>query len=262
MSNIHPSIAHLAVPIETLTSLEGNPRKGDVDAIVASYAEFGQVKPVVVKRNDDGTATVIAGNHQVEACRRLGWTEIAVVEFEGDYSRAIAYALADNRTNELGTIDNSLLFEMIGGTEGYDELFDSLGWDMFELTSMEEDYRTPAPDNEYIPPVIRQLDEPVNPSVGTSTQMPNLPNPIQRPDGSREMQAPQSVDIATAVTQGAPSVVNNPTKAVVQYTLVFDNPDQQRRWYDFIRWLKTDPAYDGATTSERLLAFIDAHANN
>ena len=39
------------------------------------------------------------------------------------------------------------------------------------------------------------------------------------------------------------------------------SPDQQRKWYDFIRWLKTDPGTDGDTTAERVLNFVDAHAN-
>jgi hypothetical protein len=49
-------------------------------------------------------------------------------------------------------------------------------------------------------------------------------------------------------------------RAVVQYTIVFDDPDQQRRWYDFIRWIRNEPAYDGSTTSEKLISFIDAHS--
>jgi hypothetical protein len=49
-------------------------------------------------------------------------------------------------------------------------------------------------------------------------------------------------------------------QAVVQYTLVFDNPDQQKRWYDFVRWLRNDPGYDGDTTAEKIMSFIDAHS--
>ena len=69
---IHESIKKLAKPIDKLLPLENNPRRGDVDAIAASYAEFGQVKPIVVKDNGDDTFTVIAGNHQVEAAKKLG----------------------------------------------------------------------------------------------------------------------------------------------------------------------------------------------
>jgi len=253
MSNIHESIRHLAVDITKLVPLDGNPRKGNVDAIVASYKEFGQVKPVVVKKNDDGTLTVIAGNHQVEACRRLGWEKVAVVEFDGDNARAIAFALADNRTTELGLVDNDLLFEMMGQLgEDYDELFVSLGWDDFEFASIEDNYINEDDDGTYTPPVLQQFDVP-------STQ----PSPVVTRDnlGETTLSAPPSVDTNTAITQGAPSVVNNQSKTIVQYTLVFDSADQQRKWYDFIRWLKADAGYDGETTTERILNFVDSHAN-
>ncbi len=49
MSGIHKSIEHLATPLENLVHLENNPRKGNIDAIVASYREFGQVKPIVIR---------------------------------------------------------------------------------------------------------------------------------------------------------------------------------------------------------------------
>lgn len=253
MSNIHESIRHLATPIDKLVPLPGNPRKGAVEAIMASYREFGQVKPVVVKANDDGTSTVIAGNHQVEACRRLGWTEVAVVQFAGSDVDAIAFALADNRTTELGTTDNTLLFEMIDMAEEHMELFESLGWDDFEFASMEDNY-TSTDDGTYTPPVMQTIDTaPVAPQ----------PSPVvtRDADGETTLSAPESVDTNTAVTQGAPAVVNNPSKAVVQYTLVFDSAEQQRKWYDFIRWLKADAGYDGNTTAERLLNFLDSHAN-
>lgn len=253
MSNIHESIRHLAVPISTLVPLENNPRRGDVDAIVASYREFGQIKPVVVRPNGDGTSTVIAGNHQVEACKRLGWETIAVVEFDGDNTRAVAFALADNRTNELGATDSNLLYEMIEQAEQYSTLFEKLGWDDFEFASMEDNYITEDDDGTYTPPVIQQFDTP------TATQ----PSPIatRGEDGETTLTAPQSVDTNTAITQGAPSVVNNQSKTIVQYTLVFDSSEQQRKWYDFIRWLKADAGYDGDTTAERLLNFIDTHSN-
>jgi hypothetical protein len=51
------------------------------------------------------------------------------------------------------------------------------------------------------------------------------------------------------------------TKAVVQYMLVFDEADQQRRWYDFLRWLRTDSGTKGDTIAERILHFIDDHAD-
>ena len=52
-SNIHKSLLSLAVPIESLSPLENNPRVGNVEAIVSSYSEFGQIKPIVAKRNEN-----------------------------------------------------------------------------------------------------------------------------------------------------------------------------------------------------------------
>ena len=48
---IHESLRQLAVDIKNLMPLEGNPRKGNVQSIVASYQEFGQIKPIVIRPN-------------------------------------------------------------------------------------------------------------------------------------------------------------------------------------------------------------------
>lgn len=107
--NIHPDLEALLQPIDELTPLPGNPRKGDVDAVMVSYETFGQRKPIVAKR--DGT--VIAGNHQLQAARNLGWEKIAVVLTDDDDLTAKAFALADNKTSDLGTYDDELLTEII-----------------------------------------------------------------------------------------------------------------------------------------------------
>jgi hypothetical protein len=143
---------------------------------------------------------------------------------------------------------------MLEKADGYGDLFDSLGWDEFEFASMEHDYRNDD-DNTWTAPVMRDLDNP------SSVEPPIAPDRTVTADGETEFSAPSSVNTSQAITQGAPSVVSNPTKAVVQYTLVFDSAEQQRKWYDFIRWLKADAGYDGDTTAERLLNFIDSHAN-
>ncbi len=50
MSNgIHESLIELAVDIDVLSPLDGNPRRGNVEAIMASYREFGQIKPIVIR---------------------------------------------------------------------------------------------------------------------------------------------------------------------------------------------------------------------
>jgi len=91
----------LVRPVADLRTLEGNPRRGDVQAVKRSLQRFGQRKPIVAR--DDGT--VIAGNHTLLAARELGWAEIAVVGTDDDEATAKAYALADNRTSALGSFD-------------------------------------------------------------------------------------------------------------------------------------------------------------
>ena len=120
------SLQGLAVPIESLQGLPGNPRVGDVAAVVASLERFGQRKPIVVRRED---GTIIAGNHTWQAAKELGWKEIAVAFVTDDDATAQAFALADNRTSELGTYDDEALKVLIEKVAAVDpELVTASGW--------------------------------------------------------------------------------------------------------------------------------------
>jgi ParB-like chromosome segregation protein Spo0J len=99
----------LAVSIDTVRPMNGNPRKGDVEAVKRSLARFGQRKPIVA--TSDGTIT--AGHHLHAAAVALGWTEIAVVFTDDDDATAKAFALADNRTSDLGRYDHEALAAML-----------------------------------------------------------------------------------------------------------------------------------------------------
>jgi hypothetical protein len=254
MTNISKDLLSLALPIENLIPLQNNPRKGNVDAIMASYREFGQMKPIVVRPDKDGTYVVIAGNHQLQAAKNLGWTEIAAVQMNSNEERAIAFALADNRTMELGHTDLSLLNDIVIDIwDGYPELFEGLGWDEFELAAIQEsqfETENISPSgNGYIAPVlVTEHFQPTNISIEQSE------------DGERKIVANNDFDHNKVAVSGSTMVSpGSAPQAVVQYTLVFDNPDQQRRWYEFIRWLRNDPAIEGNTTAEKLIDFIDQH---
>jgi site-specific DNA-methyltransferase (adenine-specific) len=91
-----------------------NPRRGDVDAVAASLARFGQQKPIVVQAS---TGFVVAGNHLLKAARALGWSEIAANVEELADATAIAFMLADNRTADLGGYDDSLLAAILAEQE-------------------------------------------------------------------------------------------------------------------------------------------------
>lgn len=254
--NIDKSLKDLLVPIDDLAPLEGNPRRGNVDAIMASYREFGQMKPIVIHRQDSGAMTVIAGNHQVEAARRLGWKHIAAVVMDAPSDRAVAFALADNRTTELGHSDSGLVYDLMETIQdsNYAGLFENLGWDEFEIAVLEESSYSASGDgassSEFLPPVITH-PEPVELKVEHRSDE----------DGGSRIVAGDDVDHRAVAIQGSTvAAPGSAPQAVVQYTLVFDSAEQQRRWYDFIRWLRNDPAYEGDTTAEKLMMFIDAHS--
>ena len=289
MSNgIHESLMSLAVDIDTLTPLDNNPRRGDVDAIMASYKEFGQIKPIVVRPNDDGTATVIAGNHQLQAAKRLGWDKIAAVPYDVDGERAIAFAIADNRTMELGYTEPELLNEVILElADIYPELMEGLGWDEFSAAEIEQkvirqDNRVIEPGSGFIPPVISadsgngftsttaRLDryEDYEESDEEERDVPaprpaldrNAVSITQTEDGKQQINIRPGMDQNDAVIRGSTTVApGSAPQAVVQYTLVFDNTTQQARWYEFIKWLRSDPSIVGTTTAEKLIDFIDQH---
>lgn len=241
MNGIHESLISLSIPIGSLASLKNNPRLGDVDAISASYKEFGQVKPIVVVQNSDGKYTIIAGNHQYEAAKRLGWDSIACTVFEGDEHKAMAFAYADNKTSDLGGYDEDLLNQLISnvGNE-YSDLMSDLGMDEFEMAAIEYSVTDAESElltsSEFIPPTMIEDDE--------TDHIPNVPK--------------GSEDNVAALGSTAIPGMKNPS-AVVQYTIVFDSVEQQSRWYDYVKWLRSTPEIDGNTTAERLLNYLDAH---
>jgi hypothetical protein len=90
-----------------------NPRDGDVPAIMRSLERFGQMKPIVVQAS---TKFVVAGNHTLEAARRLHWAEVSAYIVDIDDTTARAYLLADNRTSDLAKNRSNDLFALLEKT--------------------------------------------------------------------------------------------------------------------------------------------------
>ncbi len=128
----------LAFPVDRLDLLPGNPRIGDVDAVARSYAMFGQRKPVVARRQGQG-GVVLAGNHQLLAARQLGWSHIAVVWTDDDDLTAKAFALADNRTSDLGRYDDSFLVAYLQDVEADAELLAAASFTPDDIAALLED---------------------------------------------------------------------------------------------------------------------------
>lgn len=104
------SIQHITTPVDGIKNWEKNPRVGSIEAVAKSLEKFGQRKPIVVNKR---TGEVIAGNHTIMAAKSLGWKEIAAVWVDDDEATAQAYAIADNRTHDLGAYDEQALAALV-----------------------------------------------------------------------------------------------------------------------------------------------------
>ncbi|MFX0573119.1 DNA modification methylase [Nocardia nepalensis] len=119
MSRPVTAIRFDTLAVNLLATFEGNPRRGNVDAIAQSLDATGQYRPVVV---NEGTLTgrameVLAGNHTLLAARQLGWAELAVGIIDVDEQTARRIVAADNRTADLGDYDHTALFELLDGLD-------------------------------------------------------------------------------------------------------------------------------------------------
>lgn len=108
VGRFNPSLLPLLAPIEDLREDPDNANlhgERSVEDIAESFRAFGQQKPLVTKKG----GTVVAGNGGLRAARKLGWTHVAVVQFDGPSEAARAYAIADNRSAEYSERDEEVL---------------------------------------------------------------------------------------------------------------------------------------------------------
>jgi hypothetical protein len=209
---ISEDLRSLAYPIDQLELLPGNPRKGNVDAVAKSLEVFGQRKPVVARRKEGSDmGIVLAGNTTLQGGRRLGWSHIAVTWVDDDDKTAAAFAIADNRTHDLGEYDDEAIIDMVQQFDSDFDLLDASGYDLIEIEDL-----------------------------------------VQKIAGEDETDFSQIFDDEES-SEDTPE--RTPPRPVIQYAIVFDNEEQQQRWFAFIRWLKSEFS-DLDTVAERLDAYI------
>ncbi len=131
INNIAPALCDLTVLIDSLTHDPDNARlhpERNMEAIKTSLTTYGQLKPVVVRREG---MVVMAGNGTMAAARELGWTEIAASVVDMTEAQAAGFGLADNRTAELASWD----FEVVSRLErlASDAGLPVIGWSTEEL---------------------------------------------------------------------------------------------------------------------------------
>ena len=222
--NVASDLESLLHPVDQLELLPGNYNSGDIDGVMNSYKEFGQRKAIVAKEKRDGKGVVLAGNTQLQAARRLGWTHIAVSwvrEDEGwDDAKASSFAVTDNETGKRGEEDLQAKREMLGQFEDDFGLLNVAGFDIADLQAMDELIGS-GPDEI--------------PLIGDSV--------LEDDDDGGDDNAP-----ATPVERKKP-------RAVIQASIIFDTEEQQETWFEFIRWLKREyPEHD--TVAERLTEYV------
>lgn len=125
-------IAELAVdPNNARTHSERN-----LSAIAQSLEQFGQRKPIVVTADN----VVIAGNGTLVAAMSLSWDHIDIVRIPSDWTpeQIKAFAIADNRTQDLSSFDMNVLLEQLGELETADFDLGSLGFDGDYITELGE----------------------------------------------------------------------------------------------------------------------------
>ena len=105
-------------PIDGLRPYERNARTHSaeqINQIVASIKEFGFTSPILV----DGANGVIAGHGRLAAARKLGMTEVPVIELAGlSEAQRRAYVIADNKLALNAGWDEELLRLELGELKG------------------------------------------------------------------------------------------------------------------------------------------------
>jgi hypothetical protein len=124
------------VRLEELHHDPANARKHgprNLDNLVASLQEFGQVEPLVVQK---GTGKVIGGNGRLTAMKSLGYTECDIVEFDGSQIQAAALGITLNRSAEHASWDNSALAETLRALQEEEFDLEAVGFTDDEVDAM------------------------------------------------------------------------------------------------------------------------------
>ncbi|SKT22705.1 ParB N-terminal domain-containing protein [Mycobacteroides abscessus] len=189
----------VAVAPSSLRNYHRNPRKGNVDSVVASLKAHGQYRPITA---NIGTHTgrpneVLAGNHTLKAFRKLAgdepedarWNAILVHWVDVDEDQAKRIVLADNRTSEKGTYDSKALADLLS----------DVSHDLTGLGYTAED-----------------LDAISATSLGTDVE----------------------VDLGLDADDEPPAESAGRGNPVISYDIVFDSADQKIVWTEFVNWLR------------------------
>lgn len=98
------------VKVSALKPHPKNPRRGNVPVISKSIEANDFYGAVIVQKS---TGFILAGNHRYKAAVEAGIAKIPVIYVDVDDAKATKILLADNRTGDLATYDDSALHEIL-----------------------------------------------------------------------------------------------------------------------------------------------------
>lgn len=209
-------------PTKDIFPYTNNPRINDeaVDTVVSSIKEFGFQVPIIVDVNN----VIIAGHTRWQAAQKLGMETVpTIVATNLSDIKARAYRIMDNKSAEKSRWDLDKLLVEFEDLETLNCNMEALGFDLIEIEKIKLDFES---QGGYVYNPASDDAPPFEPSEYNST-------------GS-------SADESSSKKVGAP---------VIQYTIVFNDEDEQALWYGYLRHLKTK--YPETTTiSERLIEDI------
>lgn len=139
------------VPIDSVVPDPANARRHDeknILAIKGSLARFGQQKPIVITMDN----VIRAGNGTWQAAKELGWKDINVIRSNLIGAEAVGFAIADNRSSELGSWEESILLAQLESIVDSEIDVSQLGWSEKDIAALDSGL-------DALPPGFKEIDE-------------------------------------------------------------------------------------------------------
>ena len=152
------------IAVKDLREWNRNPRKHDVDRLVKSIEAFGFRAPLVVNETPKGYI-VEAGHGRLKAAIQLGIKTVPCVVVNDDETTAAAYAIADNRMQELTAWEVPELKDLLQELDNGEIDMEAIGYTDAELEALMTQFHVPSEgltDDDAVPdeaPPICQLGD-------------------------------------------------------------------------------------------------------
>ena len=213
--------------INEIIPYHNNPRHNQetVKTLKISIQEFGFQIPILI----DTKNVIVAGHTRWKAAQELGMETLPVIVATNLTPVQIkAFRIMDNKVSEQSEWDYKKLLKEIDDLESLNCDMDIVGFDLLDIEKIRLDFS----DLEEAP-------------TNSPTKLANSGEP-------KEFD-PEKRDELEEKTEIAPEPEKS--NAVIQYNIIFNDDDEQKIWFGFLRNLKTKYE-DVPTISERLVKYI------